>query len=445
MSSTIDEPCLFAQDTHQSQKLESWDASIEKASPSPSPPADGGLVAWTQCANTFCLWFAAWGLVNSFGVFQAYYETHAAALVITATSPSSTSSTISWIGSLQLCFYIGGTSFIGPIFDSGHLRLLLITGTALTVFGTFMMSLGTAYWQLLLAQGVCMGLGMTCLFVPCVAVLPPWFATRRALTMGIGASGSSIGAIVFALVFQHLTPRIGFPWTVRVLAFIILASLIPPILTMRKKVAKSPTRSLIDKSALREPAFLLAGCTMLPLFAGLYIPYFYAQVFSINTDIMPPGSAYLNEYLIVLLNTGSFFGRLFPNILADRIGPLNTMVPCTLVTALLAFTWIAVTTQAGMIAFCLFYGFFSGAVCALLPVVWASLCPDMKLLGTRTGMMTVPMAAGLLIGNPIAGALVRGRSYVALQAFAGAIVLVSGCLLASARFAKTGAQVVVKV
>ena len=31
------------------------------------PPPNGGRVAWTQCADTFCLWFAAWGLVNSFG------------------------------------------------------------------------------------------------------------------------------------------------------------------------------------------------------------------------------------------------------------------------------------------------------------------------------------------------------------------------------------------
>ena len=40
-----------------------------------------------------------------------------------------------------------------------------------------------------------MGLGMTCLFVPCVAVLPPYFSSRRALAMGLAASGSSIGKL----------------------------------------------------------------------------------------------------------------------------------------------------------------------------------------------------------------------------------------------------------
>ena len=66
----------------------------------------------------------------------------------------------------------------------------------MTVFGVMMTSLGTAYWQVILAQGVCMGLGMTCLFVPCVAVLPPYFSSRRALAMGLAASGSSIGELV---------------------------------------------------------------------------------------------------------------------------------------------------------------------------------------------------------------------------------------------------------
>jgi len=37
--------------------------------PASSPPSASvtGALPWLQCANTFCLWFAAWGLVNSFG------------------------------------------------------------------------------------------------------------------------------------------------------------------------------------------------------------------------------------------------------------------------------------------------------------------------------------------------------------------------------------------
>jgi len=47
----------------------------------------------------------------------------------------------------------------------------------------------------MLAQGVCVGLGMACFFVPSVSVVPPYFAKKRALAMGIVASGSSIGLV----------------------------------------------------------------------------------------------------------------------------------------------------------------------------------------------------------------------------------------------------------
>jgi len=84
---------------------------------------------------------------------------------------------------------------MGSIFDIGFLRTMLSIGTFLTVFGMMMTSLCKAYWQFILAQGVCTGLGMTCLFIPCVAILPPWFPTRRALAMGMAATGSSIGEL----------------------------------------------------------------------------------------------------------------------------------------------------------------------------------------------------------------------------------------------------------
>lgn len=70
---------------------------------------------------------------------------------------------------------------------------------------------------------------------------------------------------------------------------------------------------------------------------------------------------------------------------------------------------------------------------ALVPVIWASLSPDPKTLGTRTGMMTIPMATGLLIGNPIAGALVHGNRFVDLQIFCGSTVMGAALILGAGR------------
>ena len=111
-------------------------------------------------------------------------------------------------------------------------------------------------------------------------------------------------------MFQELQPKIGFGWATRCIGFILLASLAFPIVTMVKRVAQSLRRALIDKSALRELPFVLTLAAMFPVFAGLYIPYFYIEVFSVRTNVMRPESGYLNKYLIIFMNAGSLLGRL---------------------------------------------------------------------------------------------------------------------------------------
>lgn len=85
----------------------------------------------------------------------------------------------------------------GPVYDRGHLRLLLLIGSFGVVFGHMMLSLCTTFWQTLLAQGFVIGMGAGCLFIPAIALLPTYFSTRLGLAIGIAASGSSMGGIIY--------------------------------------------------------------------------------------------------------------------------------------------------------------------------------------------------------------------------------------------------------
>lgn len=86
-----------------------------------------------------------------------------------------------------------GSLYSCPLYDLGHLRQLIAAGCFLVVFGMFMTSLCNEYWQVLLAQGFCMGFGLGCLFMPTTGVLATWFTQKRGLAMGIASSGSAIG------------------------------------------------------------------------------------------------------------------------------------------------------------------------------------------------------------------------------------------------------------
>lgn len=80
-----------------------------------------------------------------------------------------------------------------PVFDKGHFRILILVGTFLCVFGHMMLSLCDKYWEVLLAQGFCAGIGLGMLFVPAVTIMSSYFTTRLQIAMGLTVSGSAIG------------------------------------------------------------------------------------------------------------------------------------------------------------------------------------------------------------------------------------------------------------
>ena len=150
----------------------------------PPPPPNGGTAAWLQTVGGFMMFFNTWGLINSFGVFQTYYES---GVLFTESS-----SNISWIGSIQ-CFLLQLTGIIaGPIHDRGGMRGLFIVGSFMVVFGYMMLSLCTQYWEALLAQAFCVGIGSGMLFTPTVSLLPTWFSSHLGLAVGIASSGASL-------------------------------------------------------------------------------------------------------------------------------------------------------------------------------------------------------------------------------------------------------------
>ena len=125
------------------------------------------------------------GILNTYGAYQTFYESGELFM--------SSSSTISWIGSLQSFLLLLVGTLTGPVYDAGYIYHLLWTGSFTIVFGQMMLSLCHTYWQALLAQAFCIGMGCGCLFIPGVAILSTYFNTRLALAVGLAASGSSMG------------------------------------------------------------------------------------------------------------------------------------------------------------------------------------------------------------------------------------------------------------
>lgn len=436
------------QPEHETEQptIENDSDDIEK-SPSPPPPTkpggippppNGGLVAWLHVVGGFCLFFNSWGILNTFGVYQTYYETGALF--------NETSSTISWIGAIQAYMVLFVGFLTGPIYDRGYFRILLAVGSFLIVFGHMMLSICNDYWQVLLAQGFCVGIGAGCLFVPGVAILPTYFNTRLGLAMGLAASGSSMGGVIYPIVFYKLIDQVGFGWSTRIIGFIALVTLVIPNVVMKMRFQPPKARKLVDFSAFTDAKFMFFTVGCMIGFIGLYVMFFYISYYAGERHITDQA---LSFYIIPILNSASVFGRTLPNALSDKTGPFNLITPGGIVVGILLLCMIAVTTEAAIIIVAILFGFFSGVFIALPPVCFVALTEDKSKIGTRIGMGFGILGFGVLCGGPGGGAILGNGSsdlnWTGVWAYGGVTTLVSGIMFFILRIWKGGKGLKVKV
>lgn len=102
----------------------------------------------------------------------------------------------------------------------------------------------------------------------------------------------------------------GFGWATRTIALLLFITLVIPTVSLQKRTPTSSRRRFLDPVALREPSFVLCMSSMLIAFIGLYIPYFYIEVFALRRNVLNSDQKYLTKYLIVIMNVGSLVGRL---------------------------------------------------------------------------------------------------------------------------------------
>lgn len=395
------------------------------------PPPDGGFQAWLQVALGHMIIFNTWGYINSFGVFQTYYTTSL------GRSPSD----ISWVGSIQifLLFFIG--TFSGRATDAGYFRFTLTVGATLEVFCIFMTSLCTEYWQLFLAQGLGQGIGCGLMFCPTLALISTYFDKRRGIAIGLTASGSATGGLVFPAVVLRLLPQIGYGWTMRVLGFITLVTLLPCVLLFKQRLPPRTSGPLVEWAAFKELPYLLFAVGMFLNFWGLYVAFFYIGSFS--SDIIGASDT-TSIYLLMVMNGVGLVGRLIPNFMADQFtGPLNLLIPFSCSTALVAYCWAAVNNMDGLWAFAAFYGLSAAGIQSLFPATLSTLTTDLKKTGVRMGMVLSVVAVAALIGSPIAGALVSSDDgqYLYAQMFMGSAIIAGTVTLIGARVCKVGTGV----
>jgi MFS family permease len=247
-----------------------------------------------------------------------------------------------------------------------------------------MISLCQKFYQFLLAQGVLLGISMALVSWPMLALVGQYIKIKRAAAMGIVLAGSSLGGVIWPIAIDRLlkNPSVGFPWTMRIVGFIMI-----PCFIFSCSVAKSPVAPSVNadnetceisndekvletstkpqnhkaevRNLFKQRSLQLLCLAMFIVYFGMFSPFFYTTSFAVEKGF----STTLAFYTVSIVNGTSFFGRILPGIVADKYGKFNCCIVATISAGVIALCWTKVTNVAGLVIWSAAYGFASGVSC----------------------------------------------------------------------------------
>jgi MFS family permease len=362
-------------------------------------------------ANSTC-----WGTIFSFGAFlDSMKETFHSGLGATAL-----------IFALPTFVSFVGGIVTGPIADHYGPRRLVLAGAALMGAGLLVTSRAPNLAVAVAAYGIGVGLGVACYLVPVTACVGGWFVRRRALALGLCASGIGFGTLALVPLAEWMIGRFGWRTAYVVLAVVCTSSLVLTAAVAARPPnavpAGRPSLARLRECAARGP-FLQLYIGGLLLSSSLYVPFVFLVRYAKDHGTTS-GTAAL---LLSVLGASNIFSRLVTTGLAGRLGAVRMFMACFCLLPFGFLLWLAAgSSYATLAVFAVVLGISHGGYVALSPEVTAQLF-GVASLGTVLGALWTAPGVGGLLSPVLAGVLIDSAGYrvtiaLALVAAVGAVV-----------------------
>ncbi|KAJ2774326.1 hypothetical protein IWQ57_000875 [Coemansia nantahalensis] len=390
-----------------------------------SPPPDSAR-GWLVVLGSFLVLMVGVGSVNSFGVYLQEYK-----LNVFPTTPAST---LSWIGCLQgASLNLFGIA-AGVLVERIDPRAVIVLGSVVSGGALLAASACKTPLGLLLTHGLLSGIGASFLMIPAFSMPSQWMDRHRALATGIASAGGAIGGAWMSFASRAMIENVGWQWSLRITGLVVVVAGCAFSPLMARRVAVQRRDRIIDFSAMSNLRFLLLFAASLFNGSGYFLPYYFQPSYAVVA--LGKDSAW-GANMSSILNAGSIAGRVFGGFTADFTGPLNALLASVVVSAAAVLAmWLPCKSIGLLIASALLYGFASGSLVSLVPVVTARLF-GIKRLPSILGLLFVSYAIGALLGPSVGGKLLdeygHGTDFTWLIVCAGLFFVLSAVLLLALR------------
>ncbi|ODV86507.1 hypothetical protein CANARDRAFT_189507, partial [[Candida] arabinofermentans NRRL YB-2248] len=361
----------------------------------PIPNVDNELKSWLVVAGASLIMAMTFGMINTYGIYQTYYETR---------YPHIDSTTLGIIGALQaaLTYLVAVPSavimhYTGP-------QLLIFTGGLISCLSFMFLSISNSPWQLFIIQGLMFGIGSGLMYIQATYVTLQYFSKKKALATGLMTAGSSCAGVYWPIGVRNLISKVGFAWANRIVGFLYIPMFLSATYLLKPRFPPAPRKPgqnilRINFKVLKDWRFELVNLGNFFALLGLFPGLFYIDLFCERLSISPT----IKEYNVTILNASSLFGRIIPGLVGDRFGRMNTLIPCLIVAGVTPMAiWIPARSNGAVLAFTIVWGFSSGVLISLFPAIIGEICPakDMSsYLAILFGTSSVAALVGPIIGG----------------------------------------------
>jgi len=369
------------------------------APPLGAPPEADSPYAWYRLAVSLLISMIGgvglWSVVVTLPAVEAEFQS--------ARADASLPYTFTMIG-----FAVGGIA-MGRLADRFGIVVPLLGGTVALACGYAATALATSLWQFAILHGLLIGLiGSSATFGPIIADVSLWFVRHRGIAVAVGASGSYMAGTVWPPIIQALIEEIGWRHTHMLVAAFCLATLIPLSFALRRR---PPAQLASVPAAIRTRGAAPAGLSRpvlqtLLIIAGvaccvaMAMPQVHIVAYCVDLGY---GSARGAEMLSIMLGTG-VVSRLGFGLLADRIGPLKTLLTGSVLQALCLMLFMPFDGLQALYVASALFGLSQGGIVPTYALIVRQYFPPSQ-AGTRVGVVLSATLIGMALGGWMSGLL----------------------------------------
>jgi MFS family permease len=308
----------------------------------------------------------------------------------------------------MLCF-VGGQILMGRLADRFGVFVPVVAGAASLALGYTAASAATSLWQFTAAYGLLIGfLGSSAMFGPMIADASHWFSRRRGLAVAICSCGSYLAGTIWPPIVQHFTETAGWRATHLGIGAFCAVTMLPLSLVLRRR---APTTHGAGATAARAPKRLPRSLSpamvqTLLMVAGIAccvamsMPQVHIVAYSGD---LGHGAAHGAEMLSLMLGFG-VVSRLASGWLADRIGPLLTLILGSAGQALSLLFYLPFDGLVSLYVVSALFGLSQGGIVPSYALIVREYFPPAE-AGTRITLVLSATVAGMALGGWMSGAI----------------------------------------